>query len=175
MKRFGFLLVLGIMLLSLQVVWSRFLPYPPLRPDFTLAFTLYLGFASSALVGGGLAFVLGYLTDLFTGNAFGFYALTRPLLFFGIQLYRSRFNLDGFPFQSLLAWFTAFLEGCIVVYLMMTLNATTVPNLSSKLLKLLLPQSVATGIVAPLVFALVNRASALVFHRSRVGLRGDRS
>lgn len=175
MKRFAFWLVLGIVLLSLQVVWGTFLPYPPLRPDFTLAFTLSLGFTSSSLMGGALAFVLGYLTDLFTGNAFGFYALTRPLLFFGIQLYRSRFNLDTLPFQGLLAWITTFLEGCLMVYLMMTMNATTVPNLSSKFLKVLFPQSVATGIVTPLLFVLLGRASALVFHRSRIGMRGDGS
>jgi len=171
MKHFGFFLILGIVLLSLQVVWGKFIPFPPARPDFTLAFTLYLGFTSSSFIGGSLAFALGYLTDLFTGNVFGFYALTRPLLFYGVQLYRSRLNLDGFVFQSLLGWVTAFLEGCFVVFLMMTLNATTVPNLYSKLFRLLLPQSVATGIVAPFVFILLNRTSAFVFYRSKVGLK----
>lgn len=171
MKKFGFLLILGIVLLSLQVVSGGFIPLPAMRPDLTLAFTLYLGFALSPLLGGGLAFALGYLTDLFTGNVFGFYALTRPLLFYGVQLYRSRFHLDGLPIQSFLAFLAAFLEGCLVVYLMMGLNATTVPNLSSKLLQVLLPQSVVTGITTPAIFVVLNRASTLVFHRSRAGLK----
>jgi hypothetical protein len=67
MKHFGFFLILGIVLLSLQVVWGKFIPFPPARPDFTLAFTLYLGFTSSSFIGGSLAFALGPVRFFSTG------------------------------------------------------------------------------------------------------------
>ena len=159
MKRIVLPLFLGIVLISLQATLVMFLPIQRIRPDFVLILTVYLGLSYPPISGGVLAFVMGYLTDLFSGNALGFYTLTRPLLFYAVQVYRGRFYLKGFTFQFLLTLIGAFLEGFLILLLLVCLSPSPLPSLYPTLLGVLLPQFLATGLLAPILFSLFDKGS----------------
>jgi len=171
MKRIAIPLFLGVILISLQATLVMFLPIQRIRPDLVLIFTLYLGLSYPPISGGILAFAMGYLTDLFSGNALGFYALTRPLLFYAVQAYRSRFYLEGFTFQSLLAFVAVLLEGFLVLLLMVCLNPSPLPNLYPTLITVLLPQSLGTGLLAPVLFSFFDKGSDFVLSKYETSLK----
>jgi rod shape-determining protein MreD len=159
MRRIVVPLLAGIVLTSLQATIVMFLPIQRIRPDFVLIFTVYLGLSYPPISGGILAFCMGYLTDLFSGNTVGFYTLTRPLLFYAVQIYRNRFYLQGFPFQFLITLTAAFLEGFFVLFLLVCLNPSPLPNLYPTLLTVLLPQFLVTGLLGPVLFFYFEKGS----------------
>ena len=93
MKRFVPLLLVGILLLILQTTLLSLSPIERIRPDLLLIFTLYLAFLFPPILGGILAFFIGYLMDLFSGNTLGVYTFSRTLVFFGAQFFKERFYL----------------------------------------------------------------------------------
>ncbi len=171
MKRIAAPLLLGVVLMSIQTTLVMFLPIQRVRPDLVLMLILYLGLSYPPISGGILAFALGYFTDLFSGNVLGLYTLTRPLLFYGVQVYRSRFYLEGFVFQSLLACISVLLEGLFVFFLMVCLNPSPFPGLHPPFFTVLLPQSLFTGLLAPAVFALFDRGLDFVSGKREAGLK----
>jgi rod shape-determining protein MreD len=171
MKRIAIPLFLGIVLISLQTTLVMFLPIQPIRPDFVLIFTLYLALSYPPISGGVLAFIMGYLTDLFSGNALGFYTLTRPLLFYAVQIYRSRFYLEGFTFQFLLTSVAVLLEGFLILLLLICLNPFPLPNVYLPFFTVLFPQSLVTGLLAPVLFSLFDKGSDFVFRNYDTSLK----
>ena len=81
MKRVVPPLLIGILFIILQTTLLSSFPIQRFRPDILLIFTLYLAFLFPPILGGILAFFMGYLMDLFSGNALGFYTFSRPLIF----------------------------------------------------------------------------------------------
>jgi len=161
MKRVLFLFILGILFLTFQTTFLGFIPIQRIRPDFMLIFTLYLGFSTSPVPGALLAFFMGYLVDLFSGNTFGLYTLSRPLLFYGAHLFKSKFYVEGFSSQFIFVFLSACLEGFLVLMLMTLLHPEPLFHLYPSFLVSLFPRSTFTALIAPLLFALSQRGSSL--------------
>jgi rod shape-determining protein MreD len=170
MKRFFLLLLVGVFLLILQTTWLSSFPVHRLRPDLLLIFTLYLAFLFPPTLGGILAFLMGYLMDLFSGNTFGFYALSRTLVFFVAQFLKERFYLEGFSFQCLFAFIFSILEGGFTLVLINALQSVPVGNLYASLFTLLLPQSLLTGLASPFLFLLFQKVRFFLFQPSEQGM-----
>ncbi len=162
MKRVLLLLISGILVLTFQTTLLGFIPIQRIRPDFMLIFTLYLGFSTSPVPGGILAFFMGYLVDLFSGNPFGLYAFSRPLLFYGAYLFKSKFYVEGFSSQFIFVFLSACLEGFLILMLFTLLNPEPLFHLYPSFLLSLMPQSTFTALITPLFFALFQRGSGLV-------------
>jgi rod shape-determining protein MreD len=171
MKRFVLLLLAGILLLILQTTWLSFLPVQRIRPDILLIFTLYLAFLFPPILGGILAFFMGYLMDVFSGNTLGFYTFSRTLVFFATQFFKERFYLEGFSFQFLFAFIFSILEGGLLLILINGLEPVSFGNLLSSLFTFLLPQSFFTGLVAPLLFFLFKKGTSLLFRQPEQGIK----
>jgi rod shape-determining protein MreD len=171
MKRFVPLLLAGILLLILQTTWLSFFPIQRIRPDILLIFTLYLAFLFPPILGGILAFFMGYLMDVFSGNTLGFYTFSRTLVFFATQFLKERFYLEGFSFQFLFAFIFSILEGGFLLVLINGLEPVSLGNLYSSLFTFLLPQSFFTGLVSPLLFLLFQKAASLLFRQPEQGIR----
>ena len=169
MKRVILPLLLGILLLILQTTWLPFFPIHRIRPDLLLIFTLYLGLSFAPVSGGVLSFFMGYLMDLFSGNALGFYALSRPLVFFTTQFFRERFYLEGFYSKFLFAFIYAILEGLFILILMNALHSAPL-NLYPLLFTFLLPQSFFTALVTPPLFFLFQKGSSFLFRQPEKGI-----
>jgi len=155
-------LLLGVLFLTVQTTLWTSLSIQSFRPDILLILVVYLAFSYSPISGGILAFSLGYLMDLFSGNTIGLYTLSRPLLFYGVQHFRSRFYLEGFPFQFLFVFLAAFLEGLFIVILLAILNPSPLSYFHLSLLIPLLPQCISTGLIATMLFSLFDKGLILL-------------
>ncbi len=169
MKRFVPLLLAGILLLIVQTTWLSFFPIQRIRPDLLLIFTLYLAFLFPPFLGGILAFFMGYLMDLFSGNTLGLYAFSRTLAFFATQFLKDRFYLEGFSFQFLFVFAFSILEGGLLLVLVNGLKPVSFGNLYSSLLTFLLPQSFCTGLAALLLFPLFQKGISLLLPQPEQG------
>jgi rod shape-determining protein MreD len=170
MKRVIPPLLLGVLLLIVQTTLLPFIPIHGIRPDILLVFTLYLGLSFSPVSGGTLAFLMGYLMDLFSGNAFGFYALSRPLVFFAAQFFRERFYLEGFYSKFLFAFIYAVSEGLLIFLFMNAFHPAPLGSLYPLLLTFLLPQSFFTALVTPPLFFLFQKGSSFLFRQPEKGI-----
>ncbi len=171
MKRIIFSLLVGILFLILQTTLLPSFPIQRIRPDILLIFTLYLAFLFPPIFGGILAFLMGTLMDLFSGNALGFYTFSRPLVFFAAQFFKERFYLEGFSSQFLFAFVSAILEGILIFILMNTLQPLSLGNLYPLLFTFLLPQSFFTGIATPPLFFLFQKGSSYSFPQPEKGMK----
>ncbi len=170
MKRVILPLFAGVLILILQTTWLSCSPVQRIRPDVLLIFTLYLAFLFPPVFGGIFAFLMGYLTDLFSGNTLGFYTVSRPLVFLAAQFFKERFYLEGFSFQSLFAFVFSLLEGILIFILMNAVRPLSLRNLYPLFFTTLLPQSFFTGLVAPLLFFVFQKGSSLLFPQSERGI-----
>jgi len=167
MKRFFYPFLAGILLLTFQATLLAGLPIQRFRPDLVLILVLFLGFSYPTVLGGLLAFSLGCLVDLFSGNAFGLYTFTRPLIFVVAQLFRSQFYWQGFSFQFLFVFMFTLLEGFLILLLVSGLNPSTFPSLYSSVIPYLLPQAIFNGLITPLLFPLFEKGSALLLEEKQ--------
>ncbi len=172
MKRHGLLLLTGIVFLTVQATLFVYLPIQRIRPDIVLILIIHWGLILRPVSGGLHVLFLGYLMDLFSGNPFGLYTFTRLLLFYLVQLFKSRFYLERILSQSLFVFLFALLEGLIILALLSALNPAPLRNLYPLFFTLYLPQSLLTAIIAPVVFFLLHRFSFTLFQRQEMGLGG---
>jgi rod shape-determining protein MreD len=171
MKRIVLPLLTGILFLTLQTTLLSSDPIQRIRPDLLFIFTLYLAFLFPPAFGGILAFLMGYLLDLFSGNTLGFYTFSRPLVFFAAQFFKERFYLEGFSFQFLFAFIFGLLEGILILTLMNALQPISHGNLYFLLLTFLLPQTFLTGLITPPLFFIFQRGASLLFRQPEKGAR----
>jgi len=167
MKRFIFLLLTGVLLMTLQTTLLASLPIRRFRPDLVLIFMLYLGFSFSNVSGGLLAFFLGFLMDLLSGNTYGLYTFTRPLIFFMAQLARGRFYWQGFSSQFLFVFVFSLLEGFFILLILSGVSPMPLHNLYPSIWTHLLPQSLFTGLVTPVLFGLFQKGSVFLTEKQR--------
>ena len=177
MRRIAFPLFLGVIFLTLQATLLTSLPIQRIRPDLVLILTLYLGLFYPPISGGILAVFMGFLMDLFSGNSFGLYTLSRPLIFYVAQFFKGRFYLESFTSQFLFVFIFGLVEGLLILILLNVLNPDPIGHLYPLLFTFLLPQSFFTGLITPILFFLIQKGSFSFFHDHVMGLmeRGDRS
>ena len=171
MKRIIFSLLVGILFLILQTTLLPSFPIHRIRPDILLIFTLYLAFLFPPIFGGILAFLMGTLMDLFSGNALGFYTFSRPLVFFAAQFFKEKFYMEGFYPQFLFAFVSAILEGILILILMNTFQSLSLGNLYPLLFTFLLPQSFFTGLATPPLFFFFQKGSSYLFPQPEKGMK----
>ncbi len=172
MRRIIFPLLLGIFFLTLQTTWLTFLPIRRIRPDIVLILTLFLGLSSPPVSGGILVFFLGYLMDLFSGNGFGLYTFSRPLLFFGAHFFKDRIYLESFFSRSLFIFLFALAEGILLLVLLKALNPEPLRNLYPLFFTSFLPQSLSTALLSPVLFSLFRKGYSLVYDQPGTGMGG---
>ena len=171
MRRFFLLLLAGILLLIVQTTWLPLFPIQRMWPDLLLIFTLYLAFLFPPFLGGILAFLMGYLMDLFSGNTLGLYAFSRTLVFFATQFLKERFYLEGFSFQFLFAFAFSFVEGGLLLVLINGPDPASFENLLISLLTFLLPRSLCTALAAPFLFFLFQKGMRYFISQPEQGIK----
>ncbi len=164
-------LFVGILFLVVQTTLFPLFPIHRVRPDLLFIFTLSLAFLFPPISGGIIAFFMGYLADLFSGNALGFYALSRSLLFFAVYFSKERVYLEGFFSQFLFTFLFAILEGVFILILMNTLQLVTLSKLYPLFFTILLPQSFFTGLFTPFFFLLFKKGALLLFSQPEKGIK----
>jgi rod shape-determining protein MreD len=171
MKRILLFILLGVLVLTLQTTLLGFFPIQRIRPDFMLIFTLFLGFSFPPVPGAILAFFLGYLVDLFSGNTFGVHAFSRPLLFYGAYLFKSKFYLEGFSSQFIFVFLLSSLEGLLLLLFLSLLSPEPLLQLYPSFFFSLLPQSTFTALITPLLFIFSQRGFGFLAKKKGVSLQ----
>jgi len=169
MKKIGLTLLLGILLFTLQSTLLTLSPFHRVRPDVILIFILFMGLSSPLVSGGVLTLFFGYGMDLFSGNMFGLYTLTRPILFFLAHSFKNHLYLERPSFQSIFVFLFIWLEGLLILLLLRILNPESWRTLLPLLFSLFLPQSLSTALLSPLLFFLFHKGSFLLGSESKFG------
>jgi rod shape-determining protein MreD len=168
MRRIVLPLFLGIFFLTLQTTLLTSFSIQRVRPDIILILILYLGFSYPVVSGGILAFFMGYLMDLFSGNLFGLYTFSRPFIFCVAHLFKDRFYLEGFLSHFLFVFFLALIEGLLILVLLNALNPDPLSHLFPLLFTVLLPQSLFTGLITPALFSVFDKRLFSLYSRNGV-------
>ena len=171
MKRIAFSFFVGILFLTFQTTLLASLPIQRIRPDIVLILILFWGLTYPPVQGGILSFILGYLMDLFSGNSFGLYTFSRPLLFYLAQLFKGRLYLVGFLSQSLFVFFFDLFEGFLILTLLAALNPVPLTNLYPLLFPFFFPQLFLTSLITPLLFLLLKKLSFSLFPPYNIGMK----
>jgi rod shape-determining protein MreD len=173
MKRAAFFLLMIIVSFTLQTTLLALPPLQRVRPDLLLILTVYFGFSTSMVSGGLLAFFMGYLLDLFSGNVFGLYAFTRSLIFLTARLFKHEFYWEGFSFQLVFVFTAAMLEGLLLLALLAALSPGPLRNLFPAMLTTLVPQSLCTALITLPLFFLLRKGTRFLMERQRLTIRGE--
>lgn len=165
--------ILGIIILSIQSTFFALSFIQRVRPDLLMIFNLYLGLFYPPISGGILTFFLGFITDLFSGNYYGFFSLTRPLIFFIAQFFRNHFYFEDIAYKFIYVFFFNIFEGLLIIFLI-NLFYSNSESLYLIFFKFLLPQSFSTAILAPIFFKIFNKLNQLFINQKALKIR-DRS
>jgi rod shape-determining protein MreD len=158
MKSSGFFLA-GFALLFVQSNLFRLLDLvgrPELIPSLVLPLILFMGVHEYSLTrGAAVAFVLGYGTDLMGNAPVGLYTFTYVFIFLLARAAGVRLAAQTRTMQVVLTLAFALVHSVMILVLIAIFGRDAyVPR---ALYPLAIPHILATGAVAPLVFALAQR------------------
>lgn len=151
------IILVAFAILLLQSVFSRVLAPYPFSPYLGLPFVFALAVAPGVplLRGAVTAFAIGYLYDLFTGNPLGLHTFVFVLGYFSAWLLGYLLSFRGIVFEMVLSFvLTALLGG--LVELIRGFAPGGIARDGVTLLVALVASSFTTGVIAPLLFALVR-------------------
>jgi rod shape-determining protein MreD len=153
--------LMGFIFLSLvaQTTVLAALPHQIAKPDLLLILTVYCGLYSPPLAGAMLAFLSGYMMDIFSGSIFGIHTFSKTAIFFLTILVKDRFYIKSHLFQAGAIFSLSIIEGCIIISILGLVSP--VENLLPSFLTFIIPKSLITGLVGPFFIALVRYVSLL--------------
>ena len=149
------LLLAGVLLLLAQTVFARVLwsEYP--APSLVLPMVLYMSVGEFSLARGvSVAFVLGYLTDVFSGGSLGLWTFTLVSIFLLARAAGLKLFLHGVVFQMVLAFVASCVAGVGMMGLLLVFDRRVLAVLPA--LGVVASQALATAVCAPLVFRFVQ-------------------
>jgi rod shape-determining protein MreD len=152
-------LLLGVLLLVLQSNLFRLLdllPFPVATPSLLLPLVLFMGVHEYSVGrGAALAFLLGYLLDVFAAAPVGLFTFLSVVTFVVARAAGVRLAAQTILTKIALAFAFALVEGVLVVVLTAIFGGDVA---RPRALALLVPEyAVATAATAPLVMALAER------------------
>ncbi|AKT39728.1 hypothetical protein [Chondromyces crocatus] len=175
MRNSAFLAV-GITLLVMQSNLFRLigkLDIPGATPSLLLPLIVFMGVHEYSMArGAALAFLLGYLLDLFAGAPVGLFTFITVTTFVVARAAGVRLAAQTFLTKLALAFVFGLVEGVLVVILTAIFGGDAARPRALALL--VAPHAVSTAIVAPLVFRLAERVHQITITVPRPGEGGAR-
>jgi rod shape-determining protein MreD len=175
MRNSAFLAV-GIGLLILQSNLFRVigkLSIPGVTPSLLLPLIVFMGVHEYSIArGAALAFLLGYLLDLFAGAPVGLFTFITVATFVVARAAGVRLAAQTFLTKVALAFVFGLVEGVLVVILTAIFGGDAARPRTLALL--VAPHAVSTAIIAPLVFSLAERVHQATIMVPRPGEGGAR-
>ena len=153
--------LIGLIFLSLVVQTTALagLPHQLAKPDLLLILTVYFGLFSSPLAGATLAFLSGYLMDVFSGSIFGIHTFSKTAIFFLTIVIRDRFYVKSPLFQAGIVFSLSIIEGFIIISILGLVSP--IGNFVPSFFTFIIPKSLITGLVAPFFIPLIRYVSLL--------------
>lgn len=137
----------------LPVSWQSI---PGFVPAFSLPILLFMGVREYPLArGAGIAFVFGYVSDLFGVAPVGLYAFTFVALFTLVRTAGLRLAAQTRWMQLLITFGFTLVQSFVVLLLLAIFGRDTwVPR---SVFPMMFPHAIATAMVGPFIFALLER------------------
>ncbi|MBL8682035.1 MAG: hypothetical protein JNK05_22905 [Myxococcales bacterium] len=156
------LLALGFLLLALQNLIAKLCDAVGVGewayPSLVLPVVLWLAVGDVSLGRGSLlSFVLGYFVDAFAGLPLGLNTFVMQVLFLLSRVAGLKLFLHGKLFQLVLTFVAGIAGGALTVALHVVFERTQGRLAIGHAMLVVLSQSVATGLFAPLVFSILSR------------------
>ena len=149
-------LLLGFALLVLQGMLHHVVSSQWLTPHLVLPLVLYMAVGEFSLArGASLSFVLGYLSDGFSGLSMGLYTFATVAVFLLARVAGLKLFLHGVVFQILLTFVASLVVGLMIMGLQLVFERNQLAIVAAAMV--VAAQGAATALVSPLVFALVRR------------------
>lgn len=172
MRNTGFLvaaLVLLVLQGNLHFVVDR-LHLAGCEPTLTLPLILYMGVHEYSVPrGAALAFVMGYVLDLFASAPVGLFTFTSVVSFLLARAAGVRFAAQTVLPQIALALAFAAIEGVVVVVLLTIFGKSETVYRPRQLLAAIPVHALATAVVAPLVFRVADKIHVVTAGTLREG------
>ncbi len=150
------LLGMATALLVLQGALAWLSPSDRVAPTLVLPAVLYVAVGEFSLVRGvSLAFVMGWLADVFAGASMGLWTFTLVSVFLLVRVAGLKLFLHGVVFQVLLTLVAGVFAGLEMMALLLVFDRRPLAVLPA--IGLVVTQSLATAAFAPVVFALLAR------------------
>lgn len=150
------LLVTALVLLVLQGLIAFVLPADWLAPTLILPMVLYVAVGEFSLPRGvSLAFVMGYLADVFGGASMGLWTFTMVSIFLIVRVAGLKLFLHGVVFQVLLTLVAGVFAGVEMMALLLVFDRRPLSVLGA--LATVTGQAFVTAALAPAIFALLAR------------------
>jgi rod shape-determining protein MreD len=148
--------LLGLIFLSLviQTTVLAGLPHQLAKPDLLLILIVYFGLNTSPLAGAILAFLSGYMMDIFSGSIFGVHTFSKTAIFFLTILIKGRFYVKSPLFQAGTIFSFSIIDGFIIISILGLVSP--IENLLPPFFTFIIPQSLITGLVGPFFIALIK-------------------
>lgn len=169
-------LAIGLALLVIQSNLFRvmgFVHVPGITPSLLLPLVVFMGVHEYSMGrGAALAFLLGYLLDLFSAAPVGLFTFITVTTFVVSRLAGVRLAAQTWLTKVALAFVFALVEGVLIVVLTaLFANDVSRPR---ALALLVAPHALATAIFAPLVFRLAERVHQVTMAAPGAGEGGAR-
>ena len=124
-------------------------------PALVLPMVLYMSVGEFSLARGvSIAFVLGYLTDVFSGGSLGLWTFTLVGSFLLARVAGLKLFLHGVVFQVVLTFLASCVGGVTMMGLLLLFDRRLLALLPA--LGVVVSQAIATAACAPLVFRFVR-------------------
>lgn len=148
-------LILLLLLTFLQATSLNRLSILGIKPDLLLILVIFLGLHKGPIPGAGYGFLAGILLDVFSPVPLGTNVLSKTVLGFLAGAAAPLLYLEAPFIQGLLLFLVMFLEGMIFFILLSSFHLA--PPFSYSFLYIILPASLYTSLLAPLLFSLLKR------------------
>jgi rod shape-determining protein MreD len=175
MRNTAFLAV-GVALLIIQSNLFRLigrLQIAGVTPSLLLPLVVFMGVHEYSIArGAALAFLLGYLLDLFSAAPIGLFTFITVATFVVARAAGVRLAAQTLLTKVALAFVFALVEGVLIVVLTAIFGTDTARPRA--LATLVAPHAIATALFAPLVFSLAERVHQATINVPRPGEGGQR-
>jgi len=175
MRNTAFLAV-GVALLIIQSNLYRLigrLQIAGITPSLLLPLVVFMGVHEYSIArGAALAFLLGYLLDLFSASPIGLFTFITVATFVVARAAGVRLAAQTLLTKVALAFAFALLEGVLIIILTAIFGTDTARPRA--LATLVAPHAIGTALFAPLVFSLAERVHQATINVPRPGEGGQR-
>ncbi len=152
-------LALGVALLVLQSSLFRvvsFIDVPGITPSLLLPLIVFMGVHEYSISrGAALAFLLGYLLDVFAGAPVGLFTFITVATFVTSRAAGVRLSAQTLVTKIALAFAFALVQGVLIVVLTAIFGGD--PSRPRALAALVAPHAISTALIAPIIFRFADR------------------
>ena len=160
------MIALGFALLIVQSTLGAVVPLHPFVPNFVLPLVIFLGVSPDVPIarGAGMAFALGYLIDVFSGNRMGPGTFLMVLTFMVLRGAGFRLFLRGPHFQIPLTFVVGMFAGgaALTIRAVFETRPPVLVGHAWGSILMLAASSLVTAVAAPLLFFAAQRVESIL-------------